>query len=122
MKKSITAIIALSLFVLGGNIWAQDRSPVRIEQTGYAETTATISGVLRIRHGEISLVAGSFVYYVPILEVFLNFIEGLEDGVEITMEGHNGERLRFEPTKLTIRDKTYEFPSRTVLVMNGLSR
>jgi hypothetical protein len=100
------------LFVLlaaaaGGILFAQTATP-----------TTTITGTLGLSNGRIAVKSGAITYYVRELGHYVGFIDGLRDGVQVTLEGYASapsiegqtERLFF-PVKLTLNGKAYEVGS-----------
>jgi uncharacterized protein YdeI (BOF family) len=104
MKK--IAIIAVMCVFFAGALSAQD---VRAN----VETT-TISGKLAVANGLIALQSGEQLYYVHGFQHLINFIDGLKEGAEVTLEGYivpfqnDSETLHFMATKLTMNGKSYD--------------
>ncbi|GMO60553.1 MAG: hypothetical protein Ta2A_06660 [Treponemataceae bacterium] len=110
MKKSIIMLVVLAVLAQS-SLLAQDWLVIRVEQNEQGQSPVSVTGTLKVSHGEISLLTGNIVYYVPVLEIFVSFIDGLTDGSEVTLEGYHRQNLYFEPTLLTHGGKTYEFPN-----------
>jgi hypothetical protein len=115
MKKF--CFFALFVLCLGGITFAQDRprspgpwtTPRNNERS--LPDPATVSGTLQLRNGMIALETADTVYYVPLLERFVGFIEGLKEGATVELEGYTlGNSDFFQPVKVTLNGKTYDFP------------
>jgi len=77
-------------------------------------TFITVNGVLKLERGFVAVESGDVTYYVPGLNRFIGFINGLREGANVSVEGIRFEGRRFRnvvhPTKLTIEGRTYDFP------------
>jgi hypothetical protein len=104
MKKMVlAAVIAL---VVAGITFAQGWGNPR---GGYAEAV-TVNGTLQLRDGVIIVESGNQAYYVPGLERYIGFIEGLKEGETVVLEGYIGRNSNhIEPTKMTVNGKSYDF-------------
>jgi hypothetical protein len=81
---------------------------------GWPAQTVTVSGTLQLQNGTISVVNGNTAYYVPALERFVGFIEGLKEGAQVSVEGLSAPNTNYlQAVKLTIGGKSYD------LVANG---
>jgi len=98
MKKiSFLFIIA---FMATGAVFAQN--------WGGVSQRVTLNGTLQLQNGQIALASGNTVYFVPTLTRYIGFIDGLKEGVGISIEGYaSGNYL--EPSKVTINGKSYDF-------------
>jgi hypothetical protein len=102
--KKIVFLVFLS-FIVCGITFAQTTT----------STTSVINGILGLNGGRIVLRSGDTTYYTRDLEHFVGFIDGLKEGVQVTIEGYVSspslegatERLLF-PVKLTLNGKVYE--------------
>ncbi|MDR0561319.1 MAG: hypothetical protein LBG73_01345 [Spirochaetaceae bacterium] len=101
MKKLVfVLIIALSVIGMAsaqnwGNGWTNPQ-PV------------TVNGTLQLQNGVIAVASGNAVYYVPTLERYIGFIDGLKEGVQINIEGFvSGNYV--QPSRITINGKSYDF-------------
>ncbi|MDR2534956.1 MAG: hypothetical protein LBD29_02850 [Treponema sp.] len=75
---------------------------------GYTQSLS-IEGTLGLQNGVIALSSGDSVYFVPMLERYVGFIDGLKEGAQVSVEGYAaGYGNVIYPTKLTINGKTYE--------------
>jgi hypothetical protein len=81
---------------------------------GYGQPVS-VTGTLGLQHGHITVSGDGTAYYVPVLERYIGFIEGLKDGVRISLEGYvlgNGDYAQIRPVKVTIDGKDYDFSPR----------
>jgi hypothetical protein len=107
MRKLV--LLCLFAAIIGANIYAQSNSP-----------TTTIRGTLGLSGGRISVVSGNITYYVNGLSRFVGFIDGLKEGVQVSLDGYTtaptieGQNYRtFYPVTLNLNGKTYEVGSPT---------
>jgi hypothetical protein len=110
MCTLLIAAAATGLFAQTGNM--QRRMPGRNAQPAQEKTT--VSGTLGITHGMISLDSGGTTYYAPGLQRYINFIDGLKAGANVSLEGYvfqptAGEAKFFRISKLTLAGKDYDF-------------
>jgi hypothetical protein len=76
---------------------------------GGAAQTATVSGTLQLQNGTISVVNGNTIYYVPALERFIGFIDGLKEGAQVSIDGYAAPNTNYlQAVKLTIGGKSYD--------------
>ena len=74
----------------------------------------TVAGTLQLQNGAIAVASGNTVYYVPMLERYIGFIDGLKEGAQVNLEGYvagNGNVL--QPTKFTLNGKSYDLLANT---------
>jgi hypothetical protein len=72
----------------------------------------TVTGTFGLQHGRITVSSDGAVYYVPVLERYIGFIEGLKEGAEASLEGYvlgTGSYVHIRPVKVTIDGKNYDF-------------
>jgi hypothetical protein len=103
MKKVILAVVIALAFT--GIVSARGR---RLNPDGVSQS---VTGTLAVRNGTIALEGETQVYYVPGLERFIGFIEGLKEGAQVTVEGYvydNQTYAWLQPSKLTLNGKDYE--------------
>jgi hypothetical protein len=77
-----------------------------------AATAVTVTGTLGLQHGRITIQSDDTAYYVPILERYIGFIEGLKDGARVSVEGYvqeNGVYPWIRPVKVTVNGKVHDF-------------
>jgi len=115
IMKKLTFLLVIGV-LFAGNIFAQGQRPIhqRPENRQVEAETITINGTLKLERGLIAIQGeGERVFYIPFLNRFAGFINGLSEGNTVTVEG-----LRFrnviQPTKVTIDDRTYDFPLRNL--------
>jgi hypothetical protein len=97
MKKLIFVMIIACLAV--GTVFAQWGAPAQ---------AVTVSGTLQLQNGAIAVSSGSNVYFVPVLNRYIGFIEGLREGAQVSINGFVwGNSL--QPNTVTIEGKTYDF-------------
>ncbi|MDR2619271.1 MAG: hypothetical protein LBC62_10415 [Treponema sp.] len=109
-------LICLLLTALCGLLSAQEGN--RRPQKAEPEKTAliTVNGNLGVSGGMIALESGDTVYYVPGLQRFVGFIEGLKEGAPVTLEGYEipapffgeGAGKVFRVTRMTLNGKEYD--------------
>jgi hypothetical protein len=105
MKKF--AIILMMSIVLIGTLSAQNIVRTNVE-------TTTISGKLALVNGLIAVQNGDETYFALGFHHLINFIDGLKEGAEVTLEGYlmpvtlDAENQYFMSTKLTLNGKSYE--------------
>jgi len=116
MKRMVMCMmVAAAVLTAGSSLFAEDaKVPGRARPN--PEKTS-LSGTLGITQGQISLTSGGKTWYVPGLNRFTGFIDGLKEGARVTVEGYaltptdatkNGF---FRVTKLTLNGKDYEIKS-----------
>ncbi|GHV23000.1 hypothetical protein FACS189494_10570 [Spirochaetia bacterium] len=77
---------------------------------GWASQSVTVSGTLQLQNGTIAVVNGNTVYYVPILERYIGFIEALKEGAQVSVDGFVSPNSNYlQATKLTVGGKSYDF-------------
>jgi hypothetical protein len=72
-------------------------------------TKVTIEGLLKLEKGIVAVESGGSVYYVPKLNRYIGFIEGLKEGTKVSVEGSQFNGF-ISPEKVTINGKSYDFP------------
>jgi len=107
--------IAVFLFIsvlLAGTVFAQNKDNRSDRNNRKQEVTkVTIDGILKLEKGVIAVASGDSVYYVPILNRYIGFIDGLKEGTKVTVEGSQFNDV-IRPVKVTINGKSYDFPER----------
>jgi hypothetical protein len=78
---------------------------------GGAVQSVTVEGTLQLQNGQIAVAQGNTIYFVPMLERFIGFIDGLKEGAAVSISGYasgyaSGNFL--QPTGLTINGKSYD--------------
>jgi hypothetical protein len=91
-----------------------------------AAEQVTVSGNLSIAHGRIALVSGDVTYYVGGLSHFVGFIDGLKEGVRVSLEGaayqlsSDAKVKTLRVSKLTLNGKDYDLsPGEEALAPQG---
>jgi len=69
----------------------------------------TVDGVLKLEKGLVAVANGDSVYYVPALNRYIGFIEGLKEGAKVSVEGVQFKDV-IRPVKVKIDGKSYDFP------------
>jgi hypothetical protein len=101
--KRFMALSAIILFAAG---------MVSAQQWGNRgfSPSITVNGALQLQNGTIAVVNGDAIYYVPALERYIGFIEGLKEGTQVNLEGYiMGNSNYVRPSKVTINGKSYDF-------------
>jgi hypothetical protein len=76
---------------------------------GWAAQTVTVSGTLQLQNGTIAVVNGGTAYYVPALERFVGFIDGLKEGAQVSVDGYAAPNTNYlQAVKLTIGGRSYD--------------
>jgi hypothetical protein len=104
---------AVFLFIsvlLTGTVFAQNKGnrPNRSDRKQEV-TKVTIEGLLKLEKGIVAVESGGSVYYVPKLNRYIGFIEGLKEGTKASVEGSQFKDI-IRPVKVTINGKSYDFP------------
>ncbi|MDR0487640.1 MAG: hypothetical protein LBG91_05275 [Treponema sp.] len=96
--------LLLVALLTAGAISAQNRgNPWGVSQS------VTANGTLQLQNGLIVVADGTTVYFVPVLERYIGFIDGLKEGARVSVEGYlSGNYI--QPSKVTINGKSYDFP------------
>jgi hypothetical protein len=72
--------------------------------------TITVEGTLKLERGSVAVESGDSVYYVPMLNRYIGFINDLREGTRVSVEGRESRNV-IQPTKITIGGRTYDFPA-----------
>ena len=70
----------------------------------------TVEGTLKLERGFVAVESGDSVYYVPMLNRYIGFINDLREGTRISVEGRESRNV-IQPTKVTIGGRSYDFPA-----------
>jgi hypothetical protein len=104
------AVFLLINVLLTVTVFAQNRDnrPNRNDRNQEV-TKVTIEGLLKLEKGIVAVESGGSVYYVPKLNRYIGFIEGLKEGTKVSVEGSQFNGF-ISPVKVTINGKSYDFP------------
>jgi len=106
---------AVFLFVsvlLAGTVFAQNKDNRQNRNDRKQEVAkVTIDGILKLEKGVVAVASGDSVYYVPILNRYIGFIDGLKEGTKVSVEGSQIKDV-IRPVKVTINGKSYDFPEK----------
>jgi len=80
--------------------------------------TVTVEGTLQLNKGFVAVESGDSVYFVPMLNRYIGFIEGLKEGAKVAIEGFEARKF-IQPKKVTINGKDYDFIARAPNFMNN---
>ena len=70
----------------------------------------TVEGTLQLQNGQIVVSTGNAVYFVPVLNQYIGFIDGLKEGARVSVLGYaSGDILQV--SQITINGKSYVFQS-----------
>jgi hypothetical protein len=107
--KKLTVFLFISV-LSAGTVFAQNRDnrPNRNDRKQEV-AKVTIEGLLKLEKGIVAVESGSSVYYVPKLNRYIGFIEGLKEGTKVSVEGSQFKDF-ISPVKVTINGKSYDFP------------
>ena len=116
------ALLILLIFGLAAATWAQGwgrgwnqdgrNQPNRPQRP--ATEAVTVSGSLILAHGMPAVKSGDITYLVGRITRLTGFIDGLKEGVQVTVDGHaiasaQDSNLKYlHPTKLTLGGKSYD--------------
>ncbi|GHU61491.1 hypothetical protein FACS189445_3540 [Spirochaetia bacterium] len=101
--KKFMVLLVIALFV-AGMVSAQQWG-----NRGFSQSII-VDGTLQLQNGTITVVKGNTIYYVPTLERYIGFIEGLKEGTQVNLEGYIiGNSNYVQPSKITINGKSYDF-------------
>ena len=96
--KKIGFVLVIAFAAIGG-ISAQNWDNSR---------SITIEGTLQLQNGQIAVSTGNAVYFVPELERYVGFIDGLKEGARVSVAGYaSGNYL--QPVQMTFNGKSYDF-------------
>jgi hypothetical protein len=126
MKKALLLVLA-GIFLAGFVSAQQRRGHNWGPNPGTPAQTITVTGTLQLQNGSIAVANGDTVYYIPVLERYIGFIDGLKEGAPVNVEGyvfHNRAYAYLRPSKVTLDGKSYDFPSNNFVLdsRNGYGR
>ena len=109
MKKLIVFLFISVL--LAGAVYGQGiRDDQRRTERQRNNDFVTIDGTLKLERGFVAVESGDSVYYVPMLNRYIGFINDLREGARVSIEGREFRNV-IQPTKLTIGGRSYDFPA-----------
>jgi hypothetical protein len=73
-----------------------------------AAQSVTVEGTLQLQNGQIAVLTGSTFYFVPVLNRYVGFIEGLKEGARISVSGYASGNV-LQVSQVTINGKSYDF-------------
>jgi hypothetical protein len=79
---------------------------------GYGATpgqSVSISGVLGLENGAVTVSDGKTTYAAPALNRYIGFIDGFKEGAQVTVQGYLCAYNTLIPATLTINGKSYPF-------------
>ena len=97
--KKVLCVLALAVLVIGA---------VSAQGWGAPAESVRVEGTLQLRNGQIALVAGNAVYFVPVLARYIGFIDGLREGAQVTVEGFVFNNI-LQPATLSIGGREFDF-------------
>jgi len=107
VKKLVLFLLIAA--ILTGSVFAQNRSNQGNRQR--ENNNVTVSGTLKLERGIVAIQGeGDNVHYVPMLNRFIGFINGLREGANVSVEGTRFRNF-IQPVKVTIEGRTYDFPA-----------
>ena len=107
MKRS--AIFLMIAILATGSVFAQsgkDREDTANKRR--EANSVTIDGTLKLEKGFVAVQSGDSVYLVPLLNRYINFINGLKEGARVSIEGITFRNI-IMPRKAVIEGKSYDF-------------
>jgi len=72
------------------------------------DNSVTVEGVLKLEKGFVAVENADNVYFVPMLNRYIGFINGLREGAKVSVEGYEFRNM-IRPIKVTIEGKSYDF-------------
>jgi hypothetical protein len=93
-----------------GNEQRPNNDIPRVNERQRNNDPVTIDGTLKLERGFVAVESGDSVYYVPMLNRYIGFINDLREGTRVSVEGREFRNV-IQLTKLTIGGKSYDFPA-----------
>jgi hypothetical protein len=99
MKKLIFVLVIafLAIGVVSAQNWGIGQS-------------VTVEGTLKLQNGQIALSAGNTLYFVPVLNRYVGFIDGLKEDARVSVSGYASGNV-LQAAQVTINGKSYDFSS-----------
>ena len=114
--KKLTVLILIGV-LLAGAVYGQGirdnqgtSDTQRRTERQRSNDLVTIEGTLKLERGFVAVESGDSVYYVPMLNRYIGFINDLREGTRVSVEGRESRNV-IQPTKVTIGSSTYDFPA-----------
>jgi hypothetical protein len=109
--KKLLIILTIGLLLVG-SLFAQNRSRSDFNHRSAESNSITVNGVLALERGSVTVRSENegrtSVYYVPMLNRFIGFINGLREGANVSVEGYQFRNF-IQPAKITIDGRAYDF-------------
>jgi hypothetical protein len=99
--KRLGFVLVIAFLAIGA-ISAQNWGSRGITQS------VTVEGTLQLQNGQIALSTGDAVYLVPVLNRYIGFIDGLNEGARVSVVGYVSGNV-LQATQATINGKPYDF-------------
>jgi len=100
--KRVIIFMFIAVLVIG-TVSAQNRN-----ERQRASNSVAVEGTLKLERGLVAVESGDTTYLVPLLTRYIGFIDGMKEGIKVSVEGFSFRNF-INPTKVTIADKTYNF-------------
>ena len=100
MKRLILGlIIAISAIgVVSAQNWGNNRNTIQ---------SVTVTGTLQLQNGIIAIASGNAVYFVPSLQRYIGFIDGLTTGASVSITGYASGNV-LQPSQITVNGQTHD--------------
>jgi hypothetical protein len=85
----------------------------RVRRSRSVPEMITVNGTLQLKNGLIAVEDEEKFYYVPLLMLYVRFIEGLKEGNDVTIVGYARGNY-FWPMKMNIDNNSYDFSPSTL--------
>ena len=69
--------------------------------------TISVTGALQLQNGSIVLASGNNVYFVPALQQYVGFVEGLRERAQIQVDGYASGNF-IQATRFTVNGRSYD--------------
>jgi hypothetical protein len=103
--KKLGLLFVITCLVIG-TVFAQNQERERRSPP----ETITVQGTLQLQNGVIAVKSGETVYYVPMLQRLVGFVDAIKEGNTVSIEGYANKTFLL-PTKVTAGGKSYDFPA-----------
>ena len=99
--------VLVIVFLAIGTVSAQNRG-----NQWEVSQSVTLEGTLQLQNGQIALSTGNTIYFVPILERYIGFIDRLREGARVSITGYTSGNF-LQPIQMTLDGKSYDFQANT---------